>query len=341
MNSEPYGVILAGASDEVRRAYDAFARQPVDWDLTADPPDPPDMRQVTIGKPVQVAGPGTFFGREHRTLTFEPTTLEGWWFDRVDQPGALPIKVSVRNVWTTIRNIVLRSGSPHNYMRMVEHIIALRLGLGIDNLMIKADAGDPPLFDRGSIDLVEALTDAGTEAGATPARYVTVKEPVTMGGPNGSFVTLLPARDKTFHVQMDCAVDFPNVMGKQRIRFNLNRRRFCYGALARTNTTATMKWYAQTVGKLFADIRNLGYTDKNILIAGRCRYVNEPLLMHDGKSLEAVWHRALLDLLAALALIDEGRFVGGVISYKAGHTLDVEMVRILSKYNLLQTVGSM
>ncbi|MDO9541434.1 MAG: UDP-3-O-acyl-N-acetylglucosamine deacetylase, partial [Kiritimatiellia bacterium] len=135
MNPEPYGVILAGTADEVCRAYDTLAQQPVDWDLTSEPPDPPDRRQVTIRQSVQVTGPATFFGREHRTLIFEPTTLAGWWFDRVDQPGSLPIKVSVRNVWTTVRNIVLRSGSPHNYMRMVEHIIALRLGLGIDNLM--------------------------------------------------------------------------------------------------------------------------------------------------------------------------------------------------------------
>lgn len=338
MNQEPYGVILAGAADEVRCAYEKFARQSVDWDLTAELPDQPDRCQVTIRKPVAVTGPGTFFGREHRTLRFEPTELAGWWFDRMDQPGSLPIKVSVRNVWTTIRNIVLRSGSPHNYMRMVEHIIALRLGLGIDNLMIKADSGDPPLFDRGSIDLVEALAGAGRETLAAPVAYVTVKEAVSMGGPNGSFVTLLPARANALHLHMDCAVDFPNAMGRQRIRFNLNRKRFCYGALARTNTTAAMKFYSQTVGKLFADIRNLGYTDKNILIAGRRRYVNPPLLEHAGKSLEAVWHRALLDLLAALALVDEGRFVGGVISYKAGHTLDVAMVRVLSRYNLLQTL---
>lgn len=337
MNHEPFGVILAGTSDEIRRSYDTYAQQPVDWDLTGEPPDPLDMRQVTIRQPARVTGPGTFFGREYRTLTFEPTTLAGWWFDRVDQPGSLAIKVSVHNVWTTMRNIVLRSGSPHNYMRMVEHIIALRLGLGIDNLMIKADAGDPPLFDRGSVDLVEALEGAGREAQSAPVTYVTVKETVTMGGANGSFVTLMPASPKAMRLQMDCAVDFPNAMGQQRIRFNLNRARFRYGALARTNTTAAMKWYAQTVGKLFADIRNLGYTDKNILIAGCYRYVNEPLLIHAGKSLEAAWHRALLDLLAALALIDDGRFAGGVVSYKAGHTLDVEMVRILYKYNLLQT----
>lgn len=338
MNSEPYGVILSGAADQVRRAYEAFAQQSVDWDLTGEPPDPPARRQVTIRQTAKVTGPGTFFGREHRTLTFEPTALNGWWFDRVDLPGSLPIKVSVRNVWTTLRNIVLRSGSPHNYMRMVEHIIALRLGLGIDNLMIKADAGDPPLFDRGSLDLVEALEGAGREEQATSVNYVTVKEPVTFGGANGSFLTLSPAPDQTLHLHMDCAVSYPNAMGRQRVRFNLNRRLFTYGALARTNTTAAMMWYARTVGKLFADIRNLGYTDKNILIAGRYRYVNEPLLMHEGKSLEAVWHRALLDLLAALALIDDGRFVGVVRSYKAGHTLDVEMVRLLYKYNILRTL---
>ncbi|MBI2438657.1 MAG: hypothetical protein HYV36_07590, partial [Lentisphaerae bacterium] len=112
MNQEPYGVILSGDADQVRRAYEVFEQQPVDWDLTSEPPDPPARRQVTIRQPAKVTGPGTFFGREHRTLTFAPTTLSGWWFERVDLADSLPIRVSVRNVWTTLRNIVLRSGSP-------------------------------------------------------------------------------------------------------------------------------------------------------------------------------------------------------------------------------------
>ena len=69
---------------------------------------------------------------------------------------------------TAQRNIVLRSGSPHNYLRMVEHIVALRMGCGIDNLMIETDSGDPPLFDRGSLDLVEAPRPRG--AGTRRAR---------------------------------------------------------------------------------------------------------------------------------------------------------------------------
>ncbi len=338
MSDEPHGILLAGLTENVRRSYDRWARQAVDWDLTSEPGDPPDVRQTTIAKAVSVTGPGTFFGRERRTLTFEPTDQPGWWFDRADQRDALPIQVSVRNVWTTARNIVLRSGSPHNYMRMVEHIIALRLGLGLDNLRIRVDSGDPPLFDRGSLDLVEALDAAGVERQAAPVTYVTVKETVSAAGPHGSFLTFQPCDPAHPRLEIDCAIDFPDAIGRQRVRFHLTRKLFRHGALARTNTTAATKLYFATFGKLFADIRNMGYTERNILIAGKRRYLNEPLLPHDGKSLEAVWHRALLDLLAAIALIDRGRFVGRVVSYKSGHALDVDMVRLLHKYDALKTV---
>jgi UDP-3-O-acyl-N-acetylglucosamine deacetylase len=51
-----------------------------------------------------------------------------------------------------------------------------------------------------------------------------------------------------------------------------------------------------------------------------------------------VWHRATLDLLAAIALIDKGRFIGRVVSYRAGHTLDVRAVTQLYQHDLLETV---
>ncbi len=340
MSQEPYGIILAGLSDAIRHSYDLWAAQAIDWDLSAEPEEHPELLQTTLRQAVSVTGTGTFFGGENRTLTFEPTNLKGWWFVRSDQADALPIGVSVQHVWTTARNIVLRSGPPHNYMRMVEHIIALRLGLGLDNVLVKVNSGDPPLFDRGSMDLVEALDSAGVQSQTAPVNYVTVKETVSVAGPNGSFLTLLPCSPDRRRLEIDCAIDFPNAIGRQRIRFNLSRKNFRYGALARTNTTAMVKLYYATIGKLFADIRNMGYTERNILIAGRRNYLNEPHLIRAGKSLEAVWHRALLDLLAAVALIDQGRFVGKIISYKSGHTLDVEMIRLLHKYNVLTKLPS-
>ena len=333
--AEAIGRALSGSADSVLRAYERFQAIPVDMDLSGEAPDPVDESQTTIARAESVTGPGTFLGRARRTLRFLPTSASGWWFERTDLPDNLPIKSSVYNVWTTNRNIVLCSGSPHNYMRMVEHIVALRLGMGIDNLLIKVDSGDPPLFNRGSMDIVESLERAGIARHGAPPVFITVREPVSMAGPNGSMLAFLPAEKGVRHLTVDCAIDFPNAMGRQRVKFVLNRKVFRHGALARTNTTAGMKLYSHTVGKLFADVRNLGYTDENILIAGKKRYVNEPRMIHEGKSLEAVWHRAALDLLAALALLDEGRLAGTVLSFKAGHNLDVIMCRRLVKDGIL------
>jgi UDP-3-O-acyl-N-acetylglucosamine deacetylase len=329
------GQILQGNRLSVERSYAELAGIPVDQDWTPEPP-PPATRQVTIGSPVSVTGPGTFFGKASRTLNFEPTTQEGWWFARTDLPDALPIRVSVNTVWTTQRNIVLCSGSPHNYMRMVEHIIALRNGLEIDNLMIRMDSGDPPLFDRGSADLVEALDRAGRQTVDQPVKWVTVREPVTVSSPSGGILTFHPPADAQRRIlDIDCGVNFKSAIGRQRLRVRVTPETFRHGAQARTNAPFLSMLFCKTIGQLFADWRNLGYTTRNILIAGRWKYFNPPRIEHQGKALEAVWHRTMMDLLAAIALIDVGRFVGRVTSYKAGHALDVQMIRLLYQKKLL------
>lgn len=338
MPGEPYGTVLMGNEEEIRRSYEKWAEGPVDQEMMPEGGDEHENLQTTLRKPVAVTGPGTFLGRAQRTVTFEPTTKKGWWFDRRDLPGSMPIHVSANNVWTTARNIVLRSGSPHNYMRMAEHIIALKVGMRLDNVMIRMDSGDPPLFTRSSLDFAEAVEAAGIVSQQEPAVYLTVKEPATCGGPNGSFLTFLPAKDNSRELTVDCTVVFRSAIGKQRIRFTVNRKTFRYGAAARTNTTLGMMIYCKTIGKVFADVRNLGYTSKNILIAGLRRYFNKPGLIHEGKSLEAAWHRAALDLLATVALIERGRFAGRIVSYKAGHTLDVQMVRELYQHDLLKEI---
>ena len=340
MFEEPAGRLLSGPPAALEQGVRAWKTIPVDWDRM-DEAVPAQTRrtQRTVERPVSVSGRGTFFGKSTRTLTLCPTDGEGWWFERTDQPDSLPVRCSIRNVWTTgnvVSNIVLRSGSPHNYVRMAEHMIALRMGLGIDNLLIKLDSGDPPLFDRGSTELVEALKSAGTRPVDRPVSFVTVRERVTVANGRGGFLTLAPPADPARPMlAIDAAVDFPTAIGKQRIRFAVDPATFAYGATARTNTSALQRLSCKTIGMLFADIRNLGYSFENLLVAGRYFYWNKALLPRGGKSLEAVWHRATLDLLAAIALIDEGLFVGEIVSYKSGHGLDVEMVQRLYQEALL------
>jgi len=341
MNGD-FGLRLDDHADALHRAWERFQAIPPDRDQYDAAEEPYASRQTTLAAAAAAEGSGTFAGRAVRRIVLEPFEGEGWWMDRCDLLDSLPTRVSVRNVWTTgaiVSNIVLRSGAPHNYVRMVEHIVALKLGLGLDNVMIRLESGDPPLFDHGSRDLVDAVERAGVVEQAAPARLFAVKEPVSLCAANGAFLRLSPPpAGAPPRLRLDVAIDFPNVIGRQRVRFTVNRRLFRDVCVARTNTSFLKRLYCHTVGRLFADVRHLGYTRRNILIAGRRRYVNEPRLMDNGKSLEVVWHRAALDLLAALSLVEEGRLVGDVVSYKAGHALDVRFITLLYRRGLLEEV---
>ncbi len=334
-----------GDEEAIKASYESMEQLPVDWDLSGMAVPPLRKNQVTLAGSASVSGPGTFMGKATRTITLEPSDQEGWWLDRVDLPQTLPIRVTIANVWTTgqiVSNIVLRSGNPHNYVRMVEHIICMRNALGLDNVMVKLDSGDPPLFDQGSLDLVEAFDRCGTVETDRPVSYVTVKEPVTVGGSYGDFVTLAPPDDlDNPQLVIDAAVDFKTAIGQQRIIFPVCEELSRMASVARTNTSYGKVLYCRTIGRLFADVRNLGYNNHNVLIAGKNSYKNEPRLVHEGKALEAVWHRTVLDLLAAIALIHKGHFVGRIKSYKAGHRLDCDLVRQLYLNEVLVPLESL
>jgi UDP-3-O-acyl-N-acetylglucosamine deacetylase len=219
---------------------------------------------------------------------------------------------------------------------MVEHIIALKVGLGVDDVLLKVNSGDPPLFEQSSLPLIKAMEHAKIAETDEDATYVTVKEPVAFGGGRGDFLLFLPAENGERNLRIDCGISWNTVIGDQRILFDVTPETFRYAALARTNATRRQYILAKTVGKLFAATRNWGYNDRNILIHGKRRFYTEPRFPVGGKFLEPVWHRATLDLMAAIALIGgSSRFVGTVVSYRAGHTLDCDAIRALRRNDLL------
>ena len=337
-NARDYGIgrVVFGSAAAIGVAYERFRRQPVDEErLAPDRASPfPAVRRTLAGE-APVAGVGTFEGGCKQTLTFAPSARPGWWIRRMDQPEQLDTFVDVSNLWTSAQNLVLRSGSPHNYLRMVEHIIALKVGLGVDDVLLKVNSGDPPLFDQSSLPLVKAVEHARIAETGVPATCVTVREPVAFGGGRGDFLLFLPAAPGERNLRIDCAISWATAIGDQRVVFDVTPETFRYAALARTNATRRQYLLAKTVGKLFASTRHWGYNERNILIHGRRRFYTEPRFPVGGKYLEPVWHRATLDLMAALALTGADRFVGTVVSYRAGHTLDCDAVRALYRNDLL------
>lgn len=336
MPGYPIGRIVFGSAASIDAAYRLFRDLPIDETRLAENRlSPFPAKRRTLAGEAPVAGIGTFQGSRKQTLTFAPSEKPGWWIRRMDQPEQLDTKVDIANLWTSAQNLVLRSGSPHNYLRMVEHIIALKLGLGIDDVLLKVNSGDPPLFDQSSLPLVKAVEHAGIRETDAPATCVTVKEPVAFGGSRGDFLLFLPAADGERNLRIDCGISWNTVIGDQRVLFDVTPETFRYAALARTNATRRQYLLAKTVGRLFASTRNLGYNERNILIHGKGRFYTEPRFPVGAKFLEPVWHRATLDLMAALALTGEHRFVGTVVSYRAGHTLDCDAIRALYRNDLL------
>ena len=330
------GKTVFGSSASIAAAYERFRVQPIDETrLASDRSSPFSAKRLTLLGEAPVAGIGTFKGSEKQTLTFAPSKKPGWWIRRMDQPEQLDTAVDIANLWTSAQNLVLRSGSPHNYLRMVEHIIALRVGLGVDDVLLKVNSGDPPLFEQSSLPLVKAMEHAKIVETDADASYVTVKEPVAFGGGRGDFLLFLPAEDGERNLRIDCGISWNTVIGNQRVLFDVTPETFRYAAYARTNATRRQYILAKTVGKLFAATRNLGYNEKNILIHGRRRFYTEPRFPLGDKFIEPVWHRATLDLMAAIALVGPSRFVGTVVSYRAGHTLDCDAIRALKRNDLL------
>ena len=326
--------LMAGSQEALDAAMARFAQiEPDDVRLAESSGWSP--KRTTLGRAEPVAGVGTFSGRERRTITFAPSSRPGWWIRRTDQPEQLDTSVDIANLWTSARNLVLRSGSPHNYLRMVEHIVALKGGLGLDNVVIETNSGDPPLFDESSSPLVDAVRRAGIVETGDDATYITVREPLAFSCRRGSFLLFLPD-DGSRRLRLDVAISWNTVIGDQRVVFDVTPETFAHGAFARTNATHRQYLLAKTVGLLFADTRNLGYNKKNILVHGR-RWYGEPRFPAErpGKFLEPVWHRATLDLLAALSLTGGDRFVGTVVSFRAGHTEDCDAVRTLYRKDLL------
>ena len=337
------GRTVFGSSAAIAAAYDVFRKQPLDEVRLAPTREDPfgGVRRGLAGEE-SITDVATFDGRSRATLTFAPSSKPGWWIRRCDLPEQLDTEVDVANLWSSAQNLVLRSGSEHNYLRMVEHIIALKAGLGLDDCLLKVRSGDPPLFDDSSFPLVKTAEKAGltsTPNSSLPTpNYVTVREPVAFGGKRGDFLLFLPAAEGERNLRIDCAIKWNTCIGEQRILFDVTPETFTYASHARTNCTRNQYFAALTIGKLFAATRHWGYTKRNILIHGKHGWHNEPRFPVGDKFLEPVWHRATLDLMAAIALI-RGRFVGTVVSYRAGHTLDCDAVRALYRNDLLTPVG--
>ncbi len=135
-------------------------------------------KQKTIKKPASFSGVGLHTG-QITTVTFKPSGPDtGLTFVRSDLPGQPRIPVYVDNV--QIEDVLLQTalGKGEHQIKTVEHVLAAVAGLGIDNLDIEVNAGEPPVGDGSARPFIDTLLEGGIQELDAPRRFIEVHEPI-------------------------------------------------------------------------------------------------------------------------------------------------------------------
>ncbi len=95
-------------------------------------------------------------------MTFLPAPPNsGIRFRRVDLEGKPEIEARIENVIETNRSTTLGKGNVK--VHTVEHLLSTFAGMGVDNVLVELDAGEPPIADGSARDYCKMVQTAGIE----------------------------------------------------------------------------------------------------------------------------------------------------------------------------------
>ncbi len=213
----------------------------------------------------------------------------------------------VDNIVDTRNNIAVSNGQA--VIHTVEHLTAALYGMQVDNCFIECDMSEIPIMDGSSSEFVAAIQETGTVELEATREELKIINPVWVTLED-KFIVALPYQD----LKLSYTISFPNSpIGTQAFSMEYDQKSFIK-KLSHART--------------FGFIEDLDYYRKNGLVLGGgfdnvhvfSKKENRPL--NDPRySDEPVRHK-VLDLLGALAILNLD-IKGFIISFKAGHTLDI------------------
>jgi UDP-3-O-[3-hydroxymyristoyl] N-acetylglucosamine deacetylase/3-hydroxyacyl-[acyl-carrier-protein] dehydratase len=273
-------------------------------------------KQATLAKEVSFSGVGLHSGAE-TTLVFKPAPPNsGIKFIRTDLASRPVIEANISNAVPSgdySRRTVLGCGDVT--ISTVEHVLAAVSGLGIDNLTIELDTGEPAEPDGSSAPFVKVLKQAGITPQDAQRKYLEVKSPVSLAE-NGVQMVALPYDG--LRISFTAHYDHP-LIGTQYASFDISKGVF-ESQIAPARTFSLLKDVE--------DLRSRGLIKggslENSIVIGNHKIMNqEPLRFPD----EFVRHK-VLDLMGDLCLL--GMPVKAhIISVKSGHASNIKMVNLL------------
>ncbi|HEY2662933.1 MAG TPA: UDP-3-O-acyl-N-acetylglucosamine deacetylase [Candidatus Binataceae bacterium] len=269
--------------------------------------------QFTIARSLVVAGQGLHLGLKTGVILHPAPANFGIVFTALS--GDVEIPARLENVTDTGYNTTLARGGYS--IRTVEHLMSALHGLGITNLLVKAQS-EVPALDGSALDFCRLIHEVGLDEQDASIEPIRVDGPIVIGDPQGGeYIRIEPAE----RLIVDYTLTYPAPVGTQRVHFELTDP----ADYAREIAPARTFTFVAEMHKLSEmGLANGGRLDNVILVDDK-RVVNTELRFPN----EFARHK-VLDLIGDLYLL--GRpIVGHVTASRTGHSDNLALLQELQK----------
>ena len=272
------------------------------------------MKQKTLKKEISVSGTGLHTGKKITIKILPAEVNTGVRFKRIDQSKHEIINGNIDSVINSKREVTL--GNDKTVIHTVEHLLAAFSGLEIDNAYIEMDADEPPVVDGSSKIFVDLMIKAGFEEQDQNREFIVIDEPIWVGL-NDRYLVALPSNE----MKVSFTIDFDHpVIKTQYASFKINSEIF-----AKDIAPARTFGFLNEVRELRENDLAHGGSLENAIVIGDTGILNDNLRFEN----ECVRHK-ILDLIGDLYLLGKP-ILAHIIAIKSGHTLNIELVRTISK----------
>jgi len=272
--------------------------------------------QCSINREVELEGIGIHSGKISKVKLAPAPVDSGIVFKQENGRISERIRAGLETLVHTHNAITIGNGKFK--IQTIEHFMAVFYALGITNLYVLVNGDELPILDGSAREIVKAIDSVGISIQNAFSDVFYIPYPLWIEN-DGRYLIALPGNE----FKITYTIDFTSkssAVGTQTAHFHIQPEIFKEAiAPARTFGFVEDIYYMRN--------NNLarGGSLENALVFTKDRLINQDLRFAN----ECVRHK-ILDLIGDLSLAG-CKIMGYFIAHKSGHSMDMEIVRKISK----------
>jgi len=178
------------------------------------------MRQQTISEDIYISGFGIHTGKEVALIISPLKENSGIIFQRTDLLGKPKIEANFKNVIFTDRSTCIKKNNAE--VKTVEHLLAAITGSQIDNLLIKINNIEVPIFDGSSKIFTEKIKEKGIIKQNAEKNYIKFNKKIFFKDKNSGSSYLVEPADK-FSIKVELDYNQKNLKNQIAVLEDINK----------------------------------------------------------------------------------------------------------------------